>query len=54
MEIYIHPISLYAPGGSIMTLAGFSDDRPVAGLLGREGFIEDFEITLEATAMRAE
>jgi len=36
-RIYLHDISLYAPGGIIVTRAGFSDDLPIAGLLGMAG-----------------
>ncbi len=51
---YLHDISLYAPGGVIKIRAGFSDDLPVAGLLGMDGFFDHFKITFDPTAQRCE
>lgn len=53
-QLYLHDISLYAPGGIISTRAGFSDDLPIAGLLGMEGFFQSFKITFDPTALRVE
>lgn len=54
MKIYLHDISLYAPGGIITTTAGFSDGLPIAGLLGIAGFFENFKIVFDPTALRCE
>lgn len=53
-RLYLHDISLYAPGGIIFTRAGFSDELPIAGLLGIEGFFQNFKITFDPTALRVE
>jgi len=53
-KIFLHDISLYAPGGIIETPAGFSDDLPIAGLLGMLGFFDHFKITFDPTALRVE
>jgi hypothetical protein len=45
--IYLHPVSIYIPGGIIGIQAGFSYERPLAGLLGRRGFLEHFKLTLD-------
>jgi hypothetical protein len=45
--MYIHEIALYVPGGVITTRAGFSDDLPLAGLLGMKGFFEHFEVLFD-------
>ena len=52
--IYLHDISLYAPGGIVSAYAGFSDALPIAGLLGMAGFFEYFEITFDPIAMSVE
>jgi hypothetical protein len=49
-NIFLHDISLYAPGGIIATRAGFSDDLPLAGLLGMAGFFEHFKIVFDPIA----
>lgn len=54
MKVYLHDISLYAPGGIIATRVGFSDDLPIAGLLGMAGFFESFRITFDPTALHCE
>jgi len=53
-NIYLHDISLYIPGGLVSTRSGFSDDLPVAGLLGMAGFFEHFKVTFDPTAFRVE
>ena len=53
-QIYLHDISLYAPGGIVPAYAGFSDALPLAGLLGMTGFFEYFQITFDPTALRVE
>ena len=52
--IYLHDVSLYAPGGTVPARAGFSDALPIAGLLGMAGFFEYFKITFDPTALRVE
>src|SRR2546430_13873373 len=41
-NMYLHDISLYAPGGIIVIRAGFSFDLPVAVLPLRGGFFFNF------------
>jgi hypothetical protein len=53
-NIYMHDVSLYAPGGIVPAYAGFSDALPIAGLLGMTGFFEYFEIIFDPTAMHVE
>jgi hypothetical protein len=46
--IYLHDISLYVPGGHIFKItAGFSDELPMAGILGRNGFLEHFKVLFD-------
>jgi hypothetical protein len=40
--LFLHEIALYVPGGPVTTPAGFSDNLPIAGLLGMMGFFEHF------------
>jgi len=49
-NIYMHDVALYAPGGVVLTRAGFSDDLPISGLLGMSGFFDHFKITFDPTA----
>jgi hypothetical protein len=51
---YLHEISLYVPGGVVNVQAGFSDDLPIAGLLGMNGFFDRFRVTFDPTAQRCE
>ncbi len=53
-EIYLHDISIYAPGGAVPARAGFSSVLPVAALLGMSGFFEYFRITFDPTALNVE
>ena len=53
-NMYLHDISLYAPGGIIAIRAGFSIDLPVAGLLGMTGFFDNFKITFDAIGRHCE
>ena len=46
-KIYLHNVSLYVPGHIIKIRAGFADELPIAGLLGRVGFFEHFKITFD-------
>jgi Aspartyl protease len=50
-KIYVHPVTLYVPGGHMVRIeAGFTDKLPVAGLLGMSGFFEHFKITFDPSA----
>jgi hypothetical protein len=53
-NIYMHDVSLYAPGGIVPAYAGFSDALPIAGLLGISGFFEHFLITFDPIALHVE
>jgi len=53
-KIYLHDVSLFVPGGLVSTRAGFSDDLPIAGLLGMIGFFEHFRVTFDPAALRVE
>jgi hypothetical protein len=53
-RIYLWDIFLHAPGGIIATRAGFSDDLPIAGLLGMRGFFENFKITFDPASLEVE
>jgi hypothetical protein len=46
--VYLHDICLYIPGGHILRIrAGFTNDLPIAGLLGRRGFFDSFKISFD-------
>jgi hypothetical protein len=50
-KIYLHNVSLHIPGGHVIKIrAGFTDELPVAGLLGRTGFFEHFKITFDPSS----
>jgi hypothetical protein len=47
-KIYMHDVSLHVPGGHVLKIrAAFSDDLPLAGLLGRRGFFEHFKVSFD-------
>jgi hypothetical protein len=46
-KIYLHDVSLYPPAHIIKIRAGFTDELPLAGLLGRKGFFEHFKVTFD-------
>jgi hypothetical protein len=49
--VYTHRISLYVPGGHVLKIrASFSEELPVAGILGIIGFFENFKITFDPTS----
>ncbi len=50
--VYMHDVSLYAPGGVIAIRTGFSDALPIAGLLGMSGFFDHFTITFDPIGNR--
>jgi hypothetical protein len=47
MEVFLHEVTIYIPGGPIRTVAGFSDQASLAGLLGMLGFFEHFKIVFD-------
>lgn len=53
-KVFLHDITIYIPGGPIITRAGFSDKLPIAGLLGMRGFFEHFKIIFDPTSLRVE
>lgn len=53
-KLYLHDISLFVPGGMVATRAGFSDELPIAGLLGMVGFFESFRVTFDPIALQVE
>jgi len=42
VDIYFHPIVIQIAGQQFGTMAGFSWEMAVAGILGRRGFFENF------------
>jgi hypothetical protein len=53
-DLFLHDISIFIPGGPVMARAGFSDNLPIAGLLGMFGFFEHFKIVFDPTAFHVE
>lgn len=51
---YFHSVNLYAPGGVLAIRAGFSDDLPIAGLLGMNGFFDHFKIIFNHESLHCE
>jgi hypothetical protein len=51
---YLHDVALYVPGGIVNIRAGFSDDLPIAGLLGMNGFFDHFNVYFNPTAHQCE
>jgi hypothetical protein len=47
-------VALYVPGGIVNIRAGFSDDLPIAGLLGMNGFFDHFNVYFNPTAHQCE
>jgi len=47
VELWLHPLKLYIPGGPVNITAGFREGLPLAGLLGTGGFFEHFNITFD-------
>ena len=46
-RLYLHPVSIYIMGGAVPVTAGFSDELPLAGLLGRRGFLSRFKFSFD-------
>jgi hypothetical protein len=51
---YLHEITLYIPGGPVATIGAFSENLPVAGLLGMEGFFDHFRVLFDPANLRVE
>jgi hypothetical protein len=52
--IYLQTVSLHVPGGHIFKIrAGFSDELPLAGILGRNGFLEYFKMLFDPSGSPA-
>ena len=46
--IFLHDVSLYIPGGHVFKIrAGFTEELPMAGILGRKGFFEHFKVLFD-------
>ena len=54
VNLFVHDVTVYIPGGPVIAQAGFSDDLPIAGLLGMHGFFEHFKIVFDPTELRVE
>jgi hypothetical protein len=48
-KLYLHTVSIYAAGSIETTLAGFTYELPLAGLLGRRGFLDRFKFIYDAS-----
>lgn len=53
-KVYVHEIALYVPGGPITIKAGFMEGLSVAGLLGMNGFFENFIVKFEVSELSFE
>jgi hypothetical protein len=47
--LYLHKISLYVAGHIITIIDGFSYDIPLAAVLGRRGFFDNFKVAFDAS-----
>ena len=50
-ETWLHDVTLYIPGGTVVIKAGFTETLPVAGLLGMNGFFEHFIVKFNLPEM---
>jgi len=46
-KIYLHNVTLHAPGGPLEIIAGFSEKLPVLALLGMDGFFDNYKIIFD-------
>jgi len=53
-ETWVHPITLYIPGGATTIHAAFMENLPIGGLLGMNGFFEHFVVTFIHSARLCE
>jgi hypothetical protein len=49
--LYLHTVSIYAMGGIYPVVAGFSDELPLSGLLGRRGFLDRFKFCYDSSSV---
>lgn len=47
---YLHNIALHVAGNILRIRAGFTNNLPLGGLLGRMGFFEYFKITFDPSS----
>ncbi|MHB8539439.1 MAG: aspartyl protease family protein [Candidatus Acidiferrales bacterium] len=45
--VYLHTVNLYVGTGIVVLKAGFCYELPLAALLGRRGFLENFKFTFD-------
>jgi hypothetical protein len=50
-KTYVHEIALYVPGGPVMIKAGFMENLAVPGLLGMNGFFENFIVRFDLSEL---
>lgn len=50
-DSWVHKVALYVPGGPIMIHASFKEGLPVGGLLGMNGFFENFLVSFIQPAL---
>jgi hypothetical protein len=48
-DLYFHKIKILVGGYQVTTMAGFSEEISVAGLLGRRGFVEEFIVKIDSS-----
>jgi hypothetical protein len=48
-DLWFHRIKILIGGYQVTTMAGFSDQLSVAGLLGRRGFFEEFIVKIDSS-----
>lgn len=51
LSVYIHEIALYIPGGPVNVRAAFAENLPVPGLLGMNGFFDNFIVTFDQSSL---
>jgi hypothetical protein len=47
--VYFHKIKILLGTEQVTTMAGFSEQLSVAGLLGRRGFFENFTVKIDSS-----
>lgn len=50
VDAYFHDVTLWVVADMIRIRVGFVRDLPVAGLLGRKGFFENFIVTFDPSS----
>lgn len=49
--LYFHKVKILVASEQFETMAGFSRDLSVAGILGRRGFFENFVVTIDSSTI---